>query len=254
MVNKDYLDTCRVSTTETSKMLIIRAIHNYINMHPQLLPMKSGRDILLNNFLHDNKLQLLDEQYFTPSKLNYTWDKAFFIVYNTENKTKTILIKNGEKYSCISTRYSLTTLRCAYKLIVKDLYYQYFFLKCKKNIDFFIEKMKKTTFFVKENDKYIKTTNIIYKEGVAEINSSFVHQYVIVKYNTLSKQWGYEHGQKVLYGLGQIIGYIKDYMNKIHKYDKFTNEDIISLMNEKIEFNVSEMKKNVNEVAKSVCE
>jgi hypothetical protein len=252
MIDKDYLDSCKVSSTESSKSTIILAIHNYINMHPQLLPRKEvSRDTILYETLIDNKLQLLKEEYFTSNNLNYAWGKAFLIVYDTEKKTKTILIKNGEKYSRISSKFSISTLRRAYKLIVKDLYYQFFFLKCKKNLDFFIDKMKKTSFFIKEKDRYIKTTNIIYRPGANSVNYSFVHQYVIVRYSSLSKEWSYEHGQKVLYGLAPIVGYIKQYMQNISNYDKFTNEDIVSIMEEQINKNVSDMRKNIENVVNS---
>lgn len=252
MIDKTYLDSCKVSSTESSKSAIILAIHKYINMHPQLLPTQQVlRNTTLYETLIDNKLQLLKEEYFTPNNLNYAWDKSFLIVYDIEKKTKTILIKNGEKYSRISSKFSISTLRCAYKLIVKDLYYQFFFLKCKKNLDFFIDKMKNTKFFIKEKDRYVKTTNIIYRPNVTNINNSFVHQYVIVKYNSLSKEWSYEHGQKVLYGLAQIVDYIKQYMQKISNYGKFTNEDIVSIMEEQINKNVSNMRKNIEDVVES---
>ncbi len=252
MIDKNYYELCKVSYVTTDKPTIIDAIHRYLNMFPQLMPLsKTIRDRRLAKALEENNFTLLQSNYFTTSELKYAWDKAYFIVLDNNSQKKTVLIQSGEKFSRISTRYAIQTIRHIHKLIVKDVHHQSFYLKCTKNIGFFIDKMKSMKEFIKEgDDRFVKTTNIIFNPGdTIYTNCSFVHQYVVVKYNSLYKEWNYENTQKVIHGLPSIASYIKEYIMKLSIKEKFSSEQIISIIEEKNKKAIEDIQKNVTKMA-----
>lgn len=252
MFNKSFFEECKISHLTTDKTLIVETIHKYLNMFPQLMPLYNNKiTSKLLNVLTEKNMTLLDSHYFTTNELKYAWDKGFYIVRDNNSQRKTVLIENGDKFSCISIRYSLQTLRYCYKMIVKDIYHQSFYLKCTKNIDFFINKMKEAKGFIKESeDRYIKTTNIIYNPCTeSQTNNSFVHQFVIIRYNNLHKEWHYENCQKVVRGMPSIIAYIKDHIIKLSEKEKITNEEILSIIEMKNKKAIEEIQNNISIMA-----
>ena len=252
MIDKNYYELCKVSYVTSDKPAIIDAIHRYLNMFPQLIPLSTSiRDRKLAKALEENNFTLLQSYYFTTSELKYAWDKSYFIVLDNNSQTKTVLIQSGEKFSRISTRYAIQTIRHIHKLIVKDVFHQSFYLKCTKNMGLFIDKMKSMKEFTKEGDeRFVKTTNIIFNPSdKVYTNCSFVHQYVIVKYNSHCKEWNYENTQKVIHGMPSIASYIKEYIMKLGKGEKFSSEQIISIIEEKNKKAIEDIQKNVTKMA-----
>ncbi len=252
MFNKSFFEECKISHLTTDKTLIVETIHKYLNMFPQLMPLSNNKiTSKLFNVLKEKNMTLLDSHYFTTNELKYAWDKGFYIVRDNNSQRKTVLIESGDKFSCISIRYSLQTLRYCYKMIVKDIYHQSFYLKCTKNIDFFINKMKAVKGFIKESeDRYIKTTNIIYNPCTeSQTNNSFVHQFVIIRYNNLYKEWNYENCQKVVRGMPSIVAYIKDHIIKLSEKEKITNEEILSIIEMKNKKAIEEIQNNISIMA-----
>ena len=122
MFNKSFFEACKISHLTTDKTLIVETIHKYLNMFPQLMPLSNNKISLnLFNVLKEKNMTLLDSRYFTTNELKYAWDKGFYIVRDNNSQRKTVLIESGDKFSCISIRYSLQTLRYCYKMIVKIL-------------------------------------------------------------------------------------------------------------------------------------
>lgn len=252
MFNKSFFEECKISHLTTDKTLIVETIHKYLNMFPQLMPLSNNKiSSNLFNVLKEKNMTLLDSHYFTTNELKYGWNKGFYIVCDNNSQRKTVLIENGDKFSCISIRYSLQTLRYCYKMIVKDIYHQSFYLKCTKNIDFFINKMKDVKGFIKESeDRYIKTTNIIYKPCTeSQTNNSFVHQFVIIRYNNFHKEWNYENCQKIVRGMPSIVTYIKDHIIKLSEKEKITNEEILSIIEMKNKKAIEEIQNNISIMA-----
>ena len=246
MFDKSFFEGCKISYKSTDKASIIEAIHKYINMFPQLLPLHNeGISSKLRNALEMHNMTLLDSCYFTSNELRYGWDKGYHIVLDNNSQMKTVLIQKSDNFSRISIRYSLQTPRHVHKLIVKDVYHQSFYLKCTKKLDFFINKIKNVKDFIQDGEnKYVKTTNIIYNLGDNNhTNCSFIHQYLIIKYNSFCKEWSYENGQKVVRGMPSIVSYIKDHILKLSEKEKFTNDDILTIMENKKNKVIEEIQK-----------
>ena len=128
MFDKNFYELCKVSYVTSDKPTIIDAIHRYLNMFPQLIPLSTSvRDRKLAKALEENNFTLLQSNYFTTVELKYAWDKAYFIVLDNNSQKKTVLIQSGEKFSRISTRYAIQTIRHIHKLIVKDVFHQSFY-------------------------------------------------------------------------------------------------------------------------------
>ena len=253
MFNKSFFEECKISPLTTDKTLIVETIHKYLNMFPQLMPLSNNKiTSKLFDVLKEKNMTLLDSHYFTTNELKYAWDSGFYIVRDNNSQRKTVLIESGNKFSCISIRYSLQTLRYCYKMIVKDIYHQSFYLKCTKNIDFFINKMKSVKGFIKETEDR-KTTNIIYKPCTeSQTNNSFVHQFVVIRYNNHYKEWNYENCQKVVHGMPSIVSYIKDHIMKLSEKEKFINDDILTIMENKKNKAIEEIQKNVSKMVRVI--
>lgn len=250
MIDKEILEKCRLDSYENDKWKIIDAINAYLNMFPQLIPVIdiSAHGMRMASYCKKNNYLLLDWDYFSSMTRNDSWDVHYDIIYDKTAQAKRLVIDKRDGITMLSNRLAVNTLHNLYNKIVYDIFHQILFLKCKKNINYFLQKLNAQCVFFKHGELIIRTKSFQYCDRTHTLR----HNEQWIKFDNYRAKWYIENKNNAMMGFKNCVKFIVNYIKKVSKYQILTLAEVTDIMNKKVNDHIAQCQQNHTEILATI--
>lgn len=231
---------CIVDNNETKKSIYVNAINEYVNLIDNFLPIYDKSYVFTHNyrnFIKNNDVTPLVWEFFSPKNNNSTYDDIdIYVVYNNKiNKKQVIVARKNKTFSFINNRMGLETLKFVYNRLCHDVYHQNLFVKCKNNLQQYIDKLNVNNNRWNKQDlsTYLKISDINYDNTI----NCITYKSKLLYIEAFAKRFKVvQESEKTIYGYLNCISFVKNIIKPTCGVNITTEELLDTLNNLKEKF------------------
>ena len=247
---KQLKEKCVINTTECKdKNKYIEAIETYLNQLPNLRPMRKNNYGILKEALNKHNLSRLFNEYFIADK-NNTSRILIYIVEHNITKRKTILVERSNKYSLLSSRMSITTLKHIYSRVCKDIFYIRTSIMLRKKIKCGVDELnkRKDLFYKNVHGDICKITNIDFDEidGILRIKNDMIYV------DTFSNKISTQHEEKNRYGITECMKLFQKLKNDLEPSKVLSKDEVITHLTNRIDNEINTLQRKKEKIIKDL--
>lgn len=236
----DKYKNCIVDNNETKKSIYVNAINEYVNLIDNFLPIcdKSyGLTSNYRNFIKNNDVTPLAWEFFSPKKIHNNYDDIdIYVVYNNKiNKKQIIVARKNKTFSFINNRMGLETLKIVYKMLCHDVHHQKLFIKCKNNLQQYIDKLNVNNNRWNKQDlsTYLQISDIIYDNTNNTITYKTKRLYIEAFAKRIKVV---QEPERTIHGYLNCVSFVKNIIKPVCGVNITTEELLETLNNLKEKF------------------